>query len=46
MKERYDVTVVGAGPSGLVAAKAIKENSFDVAVVERRTDLVKTDRTC
>ena len=46
MKDRYDVVVIGAGPAGLVAAKALKENGFDVAVIERRTDPAKTGRTC
>lgn len=46
MKNRYDVVVVGAGPSGLVAAKALKENGLDVAVLDRRSDPTKTERTC
>ncbi len=46
MKERYDVVVIGAGPSGLVAAKALKENGFDVAIVDRISNPAKTQRTC
>ena len=46
MKERYDVVVVGAGPSGLLAAKAVAENGFDVAVVERKEKIEVIGRTC
>jgi flavin-dependent dehydrogenase len=46
MKERYDVAVVGAGPAGLLAAKAIAENGFDVAVLERKTDMKAVTRSC
>ncbi len=46
MKERYDVTVVGAGPAGLLAAKALAQNGFDVAVLERKTDPSAVTRAC
>jgi flavin-dependent dehydrogenase len=46
MKDRYDVVVIGAGPSGLLAAKALKESGFDVAVIDRKDDLTKTNRAC
>ncbi len=46
MKERYDVVVVGAGPAGLLAARAVSENGFDVAVVERREKMETIGRTC
>ena len=46
MKERYDVTVVGAGPAGLLAAKALAQNGFDVAVLERKTDPSAITRAC
>ncbi|MCX8043392.1 MAG: FAD-dependent monooxygenase [Desulfobacterota bacterium] len=46
MKERYDVVVVGAGPAGLLAAKALGENGFDVAVIERKKDLAAVTRAC
>ena len=34
MAKRYDVIVAGAGPAGLVAARAAGENGFDVALLE------------
>jgi digeranylgeranylglycerophospholipid reductase len=44
--KKYDVIVVGAGPAGLVAAKAAGENGFKVALLERKTDLMVMDRAC
>jgi flavin-dependent dehydrogenase len=46
MAKKYDVIVVGAGPAGLVAAKAVGENGFKVALLERKTDLMVMDRAC
>ena len=46
MKTRYDVLVVGAGPAGLLAARAIAENGFDVAVIDRKKDVTSLDRAC
>ncbi len=46
MAKKYDVIVVGAGPAGLVAAKAAGENGFEVALLERKTDLTVMDRAC
>ena len=46
MAKKYDVIVVGAGPAGLVAARAAGENGFDVALLERKTDLTVMDRAC
>ena len=46
MKERYDVVVVGAGPAGLLAARAAAENGFSVAVVERKEKISVIGRTC
>ena len=46
MAKRYDVIVVGAGPAGLMAARAAGENGFDVALLERKTDLTVMDRAC
>ena len=46
MAKKYDVIVVGAGPAGLVAAKAAGENGFEVALLERKSDLTVMDRAC
>lgn len=46
MAKNYDVIVVGAGPAGLVAAKTIGENGFDVALLERKQDPTVVDRAC
>ena len=46
MAKKYDVIVVGAGPAGLVAAKAAGENGFEVALLERKNDLTVMDRAC
>jgi len=46
MAKKYDVIVVGAGPAGFVAAKAAGENGFEVALLERKSDLIVMDRAC
>ena len=46
MAKKYDVIVVGAGPAGLVAARAAGENGFEVALLERKSDLTVMDRAC
>jgi flavin-dependent dehydrogenase len=46
MKARYDVVVVGAGPAGLLAAKAAAENGFEVAIIERKEKIPVITRTC
>jgi len=46
MAKKYDVIVVGAGPAGLVAARAVGENGFEVALLERKSDLTVIDRAC
>jgi len=44
--KKYDVIVVGAGPAGLVAAKAAGENGLEVALLERKSDPTKLTRAC
>ncbi|EKD14955.1 dimethylaniline monooxygenase 2 [Drepanopeziza brunnea f. sp. 'multigermtubi' MB_m1] len=39
MKRSQKVAVIGAGPSGLAALKNLKEEGFDVTVIERRADV-------
>jgi len=46
MTKKYDVIVVGAGPAGLLAAKAAGENGFEVALLERKADPTVMDRAC
>jgi flavin-dependent dehydrogenase len=46
MKQQYEVIVVGAGPAGLLAAKALAQNGFDVAVLERKSEAGLLTRTC
>jgi flavin-dependent dehydrogenase len=46
MKQRYDVIVAGAGPAGLLAAKALAQNGYDVAVLERKSDPAAVTRAC
>ena len=46
MVKKYDVIVVGAGPAGFLAARAAGENGFEVALLERKTDLAVMDRAC
>ena len=46
MSNDYDVVIVGAGPSGLLAAKAAGLAGCRVALVERKSDITKLDRLC
>ena len=46
MAKKYDLIVVGAGPAGLLAAKAAGENGLEVALLERKTDPTKLTRAC
>jgi len=44
--KKYDVIVVGAGPAGLLAAKAAGENGFEVALLEKKSDPTVLVRAC
>jgi len=46
MEKKYDVIVVGAGPSGLLAAKAAGLAGLNVLLLDRKKDLTKLDRLC
>lgn len=46
MAKKYDVIVVGAGPSGLLAARAAGENGLNVALLEKKRDITSLDRSC
>jgi flavin-dependent dehydrogenase len=46
MNNKYDIVIVGAGPSGLLAAKAAGLSGFRVALIDRKSDLTRLDRLC
>ncbi|MCX8043386.1 MAG: FAD-dependent monooxygenase [Desulfobacterota bacterium] len=46
MSKLYDVVVVGGGTSGLEAAKTAAENGLRVALLERKSDPAKVQRSC
>jgi len=41
MTKLYDLIVVGAGPAGLLAAKAAAENGLNVALLEKKKTRLK-----
>lgn len=46
MKKEYDLTIVGAGPAGLMAAVTAAEKGLLTALVERKTKIAATKRSC
>ncbi len=46
MATQYDLIVVGGGTSGLEAAKTAAQNGLRVALLERKTDPSKIQRSC
>jgi flavin-dependent dehydrogenase len=46
MAKQYDLVVVGAGTSGLEAAKTAAQNGLQVALVEMKTHPAKVQRAC
>ena len=46
MAKKYDVVIVGAGPSGFMAARAAGENGLDVALLEKKKDITSFNRSC
>ena len=44
--KKYDLIVVGAGPSGLLAAKAAGTAGLEVALIDRKSDLTRLERLC
>jgi flavin-dependent dehydrogenase len=43
---KYDVAVVGAGPSGLLAAKTAAQLGLSVVLIEKRADISTITRAC
>jgi flavin-dependent dehydrogenase len=46
MQRTYDLIIVGAGPAGLMAAKAAGEEGLKTALLERKKDISKIHRSC
>jgi len=46
MAKTFDLIVVGAGPTGLMAAKVAGENGLKVALIDKKIDIPKIKRAC
>ena len=46
MEQKYDLVIVGAGPTGLMAAKTAAERGLKVVLIERRKDISIIRRAC
>ena len=46
MKANYDLIIIGAGPAGLMAARAAGEEGLKVAVLERKKEIQTIRRSC
>ena len=46
MAKTFDLLVVGAGPTGLMAAKVAGENGLKVALIDKKNDIPKIKRAC
>ena len=42
----YDISVIGAGPAGLMAAKRAAEHGLKVIVIEKRKEIANVTRAC
>ena len=46
MAKKFDLIIVGAGPTGLMAAKVAGENGLKVALIDKKNDIPETKRAC
>lgn len=46
MDVKYDLVIVGAGPAGLMAARAAVKEGFRIAILERKKEITKIHRSC
>jgi flavin-dependent dehydrogenase len=46
MGMKYDISVIGAGPAGLMAAKRAAEHGLKVILIEKRKEIANVTRAC